>query len=83
MNTNTDCDGDGLSNDVEIYKLGTNPYDVDTDHDFISNKLEVQGFTYGGKQWYLNPLDPGQWRRRDRFVGMFRFEQCHSEYGSH
>ncbi len=58
MSTNTDCDGDGLSNDVEIYKLGTNPYDVDTDHDFISDKLEVQGFTYGGKQWYLNPLDP-------------------------
>ncbi|MCX6047480.1 MAG: LamG domain-containing protein, partial [Chloroflexi bacterium] len=58
MTTNTDCDSDGLSNEVEIYKLGTNPFDVDSDHDYISDKLEVQGFTYGGKQWYLNPLNP-------------------------
>lgn len=58
MTTDTDCDDDGLSNEVEINKLGTDPYAVDSDNDYISDKVEVQGFTFGGKQWYLDPLNP-------------------------
>jgi uncharacterized repeat protein (TIGR01451 family) len=52
--TEGDCDGDGLSNGAESYKLGTSPVKVDSDNDQISDRLEVEG----DSGWYLNPLDP-------------------------
>ena len=51
-----DCDGDGLTNRVEIFVLGTNPSHIDTDGDLISDRIEVEGFN-NGRQWYLNPND--------------------------
>ena len=54
-----DTDGDGLTDDVEIYRLGTDPGNIDTDGDTISDGIEVQGFRIGGVDgeiWYLNPL---------------------------
>jgi hypothetical protein len=53
-----DTDADGLTDSQELYKLGTNGGDPDTDGDVITDTLEVEGFAYGGKQWYLNPADP-------------------------
>ncbi|MEM7345968.1 MAG: hypothetical protein AAF485_17145 [Chloroflexota bacterium] len=50
-----DCDGDGLTDDIEQYKLGTNPNDIDTDGDYISDKVEVEGFLLNGVKWYLDP----------------------------
>ncbi|MEM7798809.1 MAG: LamG-like jellyroll fold domain-containing protein, partial [Chloroflexota bacterium] len=39
--------------------LGTNPQDIDSDGDGISDKTEVEGFVMPstGQQWYLNPND--------------------------
>ncbi|MEM7127857.1 MAG: LamG-like jellyroll fold domain-containing protein, partial [Chloroflexota bacterium] len=54
----SDCDGDGLTDDVELYELGTDPEDVDTDDDNISDKTEVEGFTQNGTDWYLDPSNP-------------------------
>ena len=54
----TDCDDDGLSNEAEIHKLGTSAYDVDSDNDLISDRLEVEGVLFNGKRWYLDPLNP-------------------------
>jgi uncharacterized repeat protein (TIGR01451 family) len=54
----TDCDGDGLSNEAEIHKLGTSAYDIDADNDLISDLLEVEGVLFNGKRWYLDPLNP-------------------------
>ncbi|MEM7332006.1 MAG: hypothetical protein AAF490_07935, partial [Chloroflexota bacterium] len=51
-----DCDGDGLTNGVELFRLGTDPEDIDSDGDLLSDLAEVQGFN-NGNQWYLNPLD--------------------------
>ena len=51
-----DCDGDGLANGVEIFRLGTDPEDIDSDGDLISDATEVAGFN-NGTQWYMNPLD--------------------------
>ncbi|MEZ4705562.1 MAG: LamG-like jellyroll fold domain-containing protein [Caldilineaceae bacterium] len=51
----SDCDGDGLSDQIEIHQLGTLVDDVDTDGDNISDYMEVQGFTIGGQTWYLDP----------------------------
>jgi len=53
----TDSDGDGLSDGAEVNHLGTLPDEIDSDFDSINDKLEVEGFSYLGLQWYLNPLD--------------------------
>ena len=51
-----DSDSDGLTDGMEAIRLGTDPTEWDTDGDAITDTLEVQGFVYDGKQWYLNPL---------------------------
>ncbi|MEZ4867006.1 MAG: LamG-like jellyroll fold domain-containing protein [Caldilineaceae bacterium] len=51
----SDCDGDGLTDQIEIYQLGTLVNAVDTDGDGISDKAEIQPFTVGGQSWYLDP----------------------------
>lgn len=53
----SDSDGDGLTYAQEIL-LGADPNNADTDGDGIQDGIEVRGFSYGGKTWYLNPLDP-------------------------
>jgi hypothetical protein len=52
-----DSDGDGLIDAVECYKLDTLSDAVDSDADGISDITEVEGFTAGGRQWYLDPLN--------------------------
>ena len=52
-----DSDGDGLSDGEEVNQLGTLANQVDTDGDGISDYLEVRGFSYNGKQWYLDPKE--------------------------
>lgn len=49
-NLGGDCDGDGLTNGVEILYAPTDPLDPDTDGDGISDGFEVGGPT--------DPLDP-------------------------
>ncbi|MBK9051468.1 MAG: hypothetical protein IPL78_11290 [Chloroflexi bacterium] len=51
----TDSDGDGLSDDAEVNYLNTFPTSVDSDGDSITDTLEVEGFVYNGRTWYLNP----------------------------
>ena len=51
-----DSDSDGLL-DVTEYCLGTDPFQVDTDHDMIPDTLEVNGFDYNGQHWPGNPLE--------------------------
>ncbi len=53
-----DCDGDGLSNGIELLELGTDPELIDSDGDKISDGREVAGFTLGENKWYLDPLHP-------------------------
>ncbi|HSH05680.1 MAG TPA: LamG-like jellyroll fold domain-containing protein [Anaerolineae bacterium] len=50
----TDSDGDGLKDGVEANTLNLSPIAWDSDGDIISDTLEVQGFFYNGKMWYLN-----------------------------
>ena len=50
-----DEDGDGLTN-AEEWCLGTDYTQVDTDHDAITDTLEVAGFDYNGSHWNLDPL---------------------------
>lgn len=38
---NSDSDSDGLSNIDEINKHKTNPYDIDTDKDYVSDKNDL------------------------------------------
>ncbi|MEZ4705569.1 MAG: LamG-like jellyroll fold domain-containing protein [Caldilineaceae bacterium] len=52
---NSECDADGLSDQVEIHQLGTFINVVDTDNDHISDNLEIQPMTVGGQTWYLDP----------------------------
>jgi hypothetical protein len=62
-----DADGDGLT-DTEETLLGTssstNDDDEDgvadgqdTDRDLINDRLEVEGFSYNGQDWYLDPRE--------------------------
>ncbi|MCB9433303.1 MAG: hypothetical protein H6668_15110 [Ardenticatenaceae bacterium] len=53
----SDCDGDGLTDMVERYELGTNIEKVDTDGDGISDGREVAAFEWFGT-WTLDPLNP-------------------------
>jgi hypothetical protein len=52
----TDTDGDGLF-DFEEGCRGTDPYRPDSDQDLVTDKVEVTGFTVGGKTWYGDPLE--------------------------
>lgn len=52
----TDSDDDGLT-DCQEELLGTDPDGVDSDGDLITDTLEVQGFNYGSKTWYSDPLE--------------------------
>jgi hypothetical protein len=54
--TGQDSDGDGLNDEVELLKLGTEAGFIDSDGDGISDRTEVVGFSYSGQTWYLNPL---------------------------
>ncbi len=40
-NKSPDADGDGLTNEDEIYKYGTNPLNPDTDGDRVTDKQEI------------------------------------------
>lgn len=53
--TDTDTDQDGLT-DYQEQLLGTDPKLVDTDGDNLSDKKEVDGFSYDDKPWSTNPL---------------------------
>ncbi len=53
----SDDDGDGLTF-VQEERLGTNPDEKDTDGDQITDDVEVAGFWYAGKMWYLDPREP-------------------------
>ncbi|HSH04561.1 MAG TPA: LamG-like jellyroll fold domain-containing protein [Anaerolineae bacterium] len=52
-----DTDGDGIKDGVEAHQLTTLPSRWDTDGDSITDTLEINGFFYNGKQWYLNPQE--------------------------
>jgi cytoskeletal protein CcmA (bactofilin family) len=52
-----DADGDGLV-DQDEGCLGTDPYRTDTDGDLVSDREEVEGFSFGGRTWYGNPFNP-------------------------
>ncbi len=56
--SNPDMDGDGLSDGQEVDRLGTAASIQDTDGDSIPDPVEVRGFSYAGKQWYLDPANP-------------------------
>lgn len=53
----SDDDGDGLTYAQED-RLGTDPDEVDTDGDQITDDVEVAGFQYAGEMWYTDPLNP-------------------------
>ncbi len=50
----TDTDGDGLTDFVET-RIGTSAVISDTDSDGLLDPIEVNGFSFGGQQWYTNP----------------------------
>ncbi len=51
----SDSDRDGLS-DREEGCLGTDAYAADTDFDFITDTLELEGLTFAGTTWTLDPF---------------------------
>jgi len=51
----TDTDGDGLTDYVEAL-LGANLDSEDSDGDLLTDKEETDGFSFGGRTWYLDPL---------------------------
>lgn len=53
-----DTDQDGLTDGQEVDRLGTAPTIADTDGDHIPDLVEIQGFSYAGQQWYLDPTNP-------------------------
>ena len=58
VTNSTDSDGDGLTDGEEVNQLGTLADHADTDHDGLSDYLEVKGFSLGGQQWHLDPNQP-------------------------
>ncbi len=50
-----DSDGDGLT-DAQEALIGTSPFSTDSDFDLIADNVELNGFSYGGKQWVGNPM---------------------------
>ncbi|HEY1015768.1 MAG TPA: LamG-like jellyroll fold domain-containing protein, partial [Herpetosiphonaceae bacterium] len=52
-----DTDGDTLTDGAEVNALGTLPGETDTDSDSIPDNLEVKGFAYQGRTWYLDPTN--------------------------
>ncbi len=54
---NQDTDDDGL-NDAAENCLGTSPYQVDSDYDQITDTLEIDGFTFGGRIWTSDAVNP-------------------------
>jgi len=73
----SDDDGDGLTHAQE-QRLGTDPDEKDTDGDGITDDVEVAGFLYAGKQWYLNPLEPDT-NNDDQLDGMECPEQVRED----
>ena len=51
----SDSDGDGLPDFTEVNQTYTFPDLYDSDGDAITDTLEVQGFSYLGQTWYLDP----------------------------
>ncbi|MEZ4768652.1 MAG: hypothetical protein R2844_09530 [Caldilineales bacterium] len=51
-----DEDQDGLDNATE-WCLGTDFRDADTDHDTITDTVELAGFTYNNKTWTTDPRE--------------------------
>ena len=52
-----DYDKDGLIDGLEVHQLGTDVASWDTDGDYITDTLEIQGFAYNNNRWYLDPLN--------------------------
>ncbi len=52
--TGLDTDGDGLTDFAEE-RIGTSLANADTDGDGLDDNVEVQGFAFGGQQWYTAP----------------------------
>ena len=61
-NKDTDDDGDGLLNQDEIQKYGTNPLNADTDNDGVSDKKEIDAGTNPLKADASTALGAGQWQ---------------------
>ena len=55
-NDSTDEDEDGLTNGEECL-VGTDPKNKDTDGDTISDKDEINGFSFGGQMWYTDATE--------------------------
>ncbi len=55
-NDSTDEDGDGLTNGEECL-VGTDPKNSDTDGDTVSDKDEINGFSFGGQMWYTDATE--------------------------
>jgi len=54
--TVTDSDQDGTTDFVERC-LGTAVYFADSDGDYITDTLEIEGILHNSQTWYLNPLE--------------------------
>ncbi len=52
--TGTDTDNDGLSDFTEA-RVGTDITLADSDEDGLTDAQEVNGFTFSGQSWYLDP----------------------------
>lgn len=52
--TGLDTDGDGLTDFAEE-RIGTSLASADTDSDGLRDNVEVNGFSFGGQNWYTNP----------------------------